>query len=475
MMPRVGLRKNFQAIPMPLRTGIRRVRSWLPSRFRYHPAFQRTYAMLKESQWWDEHTIAIHQFRELKSLLQEAAARVPYYGRLFAASGFDPDRFRGPSDLGKIPFLTKEIVRTRRMEFLARGIEGSALDVVTTGGSTAEPLGFFKKSREYDAKEWAFNLVQLERIGFDQRCRSVILRGERIRVTRNRFEQYDPLRRNLLLSSFHLSEENMPAYIDRIRSFSPDYIQAYPSVITQLARYHRENDLPGYSRLKGIICGSEPLYPWQRKLLTDTFRCRVFCIYGQTEQAALAGECEHGTLYHVFPEYGYLELVDDEGQSIVTPGRTGEIVATGFINRIFPFIRYRTGDLATLAEGPCPCGRKYPLLAHIVGRQQEFIFNRRNEAISLGPVLFGIHDADMSCIRQIQFFQNRPGNLILRVIKSPGASNESVEAYIARSLRTRLGDQFDIRVDFVQRLPGTARGKHRFLEQAISPPPGDPA
>ena len=47
-------------------------------------------------------------------------------------------------------------------------------------------------------------------------------------------------------------------------------------------------------------------------------------------------------------------------------GTVGEIVATGFLNRDQPLIRYRTGDLGSLSEEPCPCGREMPVLTEIV-------------------------------------------------------------------------------------------------------------
>jgi phenylacetate-CoA ligase len=45
----------------------------------------------------------------------------------------------------------------------------------------------------------------------------------------------------------------------------------------------------------------------------------------------------------------------------------GEIVATTF-NKVYPLIRFGTGDFSILTETPCSCGRTSPQLVKILGR-----------------------------------------------------------------------------------------------------------
>jgi phenylacetate-CoA ligase len=67
------------------------------------------------------------------------------------------------------------------------------------------------------------------------------------------------------------------------------------------------------------------------------------------------------------PDDKMVEIVDPETGKQLDPGKPGEIVATTF-NKIYPLIRFGTGDLSILSEAPCPCGRTSPRLVMFVGR-----------------------------------------------------------------------------------------------------------
>jgi phenylacetate-CoA ligase len=67
------------------------------------------------------------------------------------------------------------------------------------------------------------------------------------------------------------------------------------------------------------------------------------------------------------PDDKIIEIVNPETGKQLGPGKTGEIVATTF-NKVYPLIRFGTGDLSILTETPCPCGRASPRLVKILGR-----------------------------------------------------------------------------------------------------------
>ena len=59
----------------------------------------------------------------------------------------------------------------------------------------------------------------------------------------------------------------------------------------------------------------------------------------------------------------------------------GEIVVTGFDNRVMPFIRYRTGDIAQWSTGPeHPDLPGFAVLERIEGRDSDFIYGRDGRA-----------------------------------------------------------------------------------------------
>ena len=65
-----------------------------------------------------------------------------------------------------------------------------------------------------------------------------------------------------------------------------------------------------------------------------------------------------------------VEIVDTETGKQFDTGATGEIVATNF-NKVFPMLRFATGDLSYLIDEPCPCGRTSMRLGKILGRTDQ--------------------------------------------------------------------------------------------------------
>lgn len=464
----MSVRDMVNQIPYPVQQGIRYFYGALPPRVRYGKVFRNTYAFLQESQYWSREELDEYQLEQLSKLLHHAYQNVPYYRRIFDESGLKPKDIQDFRDLQLLPYLTKNIVQENLMDLVARNYSKSKLQYVTTGGSTGTPLGFYLEKEVSAAREWAFMLTQWNRAGFKIGDRCVILRGNVVGSSRKgKFWEYDPINKNLVLSSYHMTDETLPKYIEKINEFRPDFIRAYPSTITIMARFMRVSNIRPFPSIKAILLGSENLYSWQRELLEEIFECRIYSWYGHTEMCALAGECEKSTNYHIFPEYGYVEIIGKGGKSISGVSKMGEIVATSFNNFAMPFIRYRTMDLAQSTNAKCECGRSYPLLKNVEGRLQELIVANDGSLISLGPVIFGIHDIDWAKIKQIQFIQDIPGELTIQVVKDSSYPEMEIEAYVLRLFNARLEGRCRLDVRFVDYIPRTQRGKYRYLIQKI--------
>ncbi|MGW1108981.1 phenylacetate--CoA ligase family protein [Streptomyces sp. NPDC002540] len=92
--------------------------------------------------------------------------------------------------------------------------------------------------------------------------------------------------------------------------------------------------------------------------------------YGSSETGTTAATCEQGRL-HLQPQSYLFELHDERGTRLVdgTPD-TGELVVTTLDLPGRPLVRYRTGDLVTIAGAPCPCGLALPVV-ETRGREQD--------------------------------------------------------------------------------------------------------
>jgi len=461
-----NVRTLIKKLPYPIKQGIKYIYGAIPARFRYGKVFWDTYNFLQESQWWSREKLEEYQMRQLSNLLHHAYKNVPYYQKVFNERGLRPKDIQNFDDLRKLPYLTKEIIQENLPDLVARNCPKSKLQYVTTGGSTGIPMGFYHEKGVSPAKEQAFMLIQWNRVGFKIGDKCAVLRGNVVRsITKDNFWEYDPVNKNLILSSYHMTDETLPKYIARIRKFKPDFIQAYPSAITIMARFMEENDIEPFQSVKAILCGSENLYQWQRELLEKVLQCRVYSWYGHAEQAILAGECEKNTYYHIFPEYGFTELICADGKPLSNKNEMGEIVATGFNNFICPLIRYRTMDLATPINIKCECGRNYPLLKNVEGRLQELIITRTGRLISMTAI--NMHSDVFDNIKQFQFYQDMKGEVFFNIVRKPTYTDMDTE-YIRTELSKKLGEDVDLIHRFVDHIPRTKSGKYRFLIQKLS-------
>jgi len=132
-----------------------------------------------------------------------------------------------------------------------------------------------------------------------------------------------------------------------------------------------------------------------------------------------------------------------------------------------PFIRYRTGDWGMLKKGKCACGRNYHLLKLIRGRwNQEVIYGTTGNVISLTAI--NAHSEIYDQVKQYQFFQDTPGVVWLRVVRDTGYTDKDTTA-ILKELNEKLGGTISLRLQFVEDISRTERGKFQFLDQKIPP------
>lgn len=457
--------------------GLRTVKNWDPvrverlevvRRFPFPAESRRRFedqtTFLAESQRWSAERLHDFQQRRLSSVLSGAARSVPYYRDLFAELGASPSEITLES-LSSLPFLTRSIVEAQYDRLTSESIPPGRRQYFTTGGSTGIPLRFNLDAASTDTLRDAFFARMWGWMGYRPWERGAILRGIPIDSDDpGAYFDYDVFQNKLLLSSYHLREDWLLRLYRTLEQFQPKSLQAYPSAATMLAHFMRDRGLPPIASIRVVLCGSENVYPWQREIVERAFGCRLYSWYGHSENVLLGGECEFEHTYHMFSEHGVLELVRPDGSVITQPGEMGEIVGTGFLNDVMPFIRYRTGDLGQYAPGACACARAYPRLLRIDGRLQELIILGDGRPISMTAI--NMHSDVFDHVRQFQFEQTDPGQLVMRIVRKE-AYTESDSDRILRELKVKAGQGLQVRLEFVPEIPPTARGKHRFLIQHL--------
>ena len=431
--------------------------------------FLQWFNFIEKSQWWGKEEIETYQWNKIKALLKYSNEFIPYYHELFNTIGANPEDIKSWSDFRKIPYLTKEIIRERSSDLVSIKIKKSKLRYITTGGSTGIPLGFYKCLEDQTISR-AFMINQWSRIGYNEDSRRVILRAEPIK--NNQLYLKYRFGNDWLLSSYHISEKFIKQYVDILNHIKPQFFHVHPSTFYYFTQVFLESKLKLNFKPIAILCGSEPVYFYQRDLFEKTYEARVYSWLGLAEDTILAGECEFSSSLHIWPEHSYVELVDDYDSPILSKGQAGYIIGTTIKNFDTPLIRYRSGDLATFGSQACPlCHRQHVLIDSVDGREQAVIVNKdgtNNSAHSI-PYLI-VHKSDIfDRIKMIQIIQEVIGVITMRLDTTKDFTKEDEEE-IRNIISTSFNKQFSIIFEYSNDFIRTKSGKHIFFIQRIKNP-----
>ncbi len=99
----------------------------------------------------------------------------------------------------------------------------------------------------------------------------------------------------------------------------------------------------------------------------------LFDVYGLMEAGLLGFECREHQGLHGFEDKVIYEVVDPRSGEAKSVGEEGELVVTALDLEGQPLIRYRTGDITTIEQGRCGCGRTHVRLLGIKGRLDESV------------------------------------------------------------------------------------------------------
>jgi phenylacetate-CoA ligase len=254
----------------------------------------------------------------LRNAVGHAVSSVPYYRDQFAAHRLAPDSIKTVQDLQRLPIVEKDDVRRTPERFW--NARESGRYTINTSGTTGSPLRV-RCNRRSLLRNYAHYYRLRERLGVGLRDRSATFAGRPI-VEPDRsdppFWRHNLASNNILYSTYHLSDANIPAYLERLAQQRPALIFSYPSALAAVSRVlllHPELHI----QPQAIITSCETLTPHQRVISEEAFGCPLTDYYGSAEMSAFVAQCARGT-YHVWSTYGICEvLVGDRPARPVSP------------------------------------------------------------------------------------------------------------------------------------------------------------
>ena len=416
---------------------------------------------LIENAYQPEEVLKRQQEAEFIKLIDHARVNVPYYRDVL--EGIE---VRSLDDISSIPFLTKKAIQENMDELKAVNCPGKRFIPNSTGGSTGERLDFFSDTNQILA---SLLLRSNSWTGWEVGDKQMQLWGAHYDISRtkgfiNKLKS-SLIQRNLILSSYNMREEDMFDYVRKINQYKPMLVTGYPSAMALFSEFIMGNGLAVHAP-KGIVTSAETLFEHQRKTVESVFDCKVYNRYGCREAGGIAQECEEQNGLHIFTEHVIVETVDENGKPC-KPGESGEIVLTKLDNFAFPFIRYRVGDIGVLSGRTCPCGRNLPMLDTVEGRVFDIIVGTNGNRLS-GTYWTILLREYVDGISRFQVIQDEYGRLLLRLI-TDDRFDDGEKTKLIRRIKEKCGEDMVVDMEFVDEIPQTESGKHRFVISKVSP------
>ncbi|WP_166371947.1 phenylacetate--CoA ligase family protein [Psychromonas sp. SA13A] len=464
-MKKAFSKKNLWAVmPTSLKKLAGFLLSFVPLPYLIGKKFRDTSRLINSADTWSKAEIEQYQLKKLKEQVQVAYKKCAAYKKLYDDAGIDISSLQTLEDFKILPFIDKRFINENINDLLLVDKNSPEVDYITTGGTSGVPLTFYINGGRSQI-EYAYLVDGWKKSGFKLGDVKAVLRG-RVTGTKGGVNRsYDSIFREHYYSSFHTSDNDMAEYVKHLQSLKKCFLHVYPSSIYQLARYIKKNNI-SITNVQAILAESENVYPEQRDFVESVFNCRYFSSYGHTEKLIAAGECEYSSNYHVWPTYGYFELIDEQGNVITKQGEVGEIVGTGFINTVMPFIRYKTGDYAEYVADCCDkCNRNHIIIKDIRGHNiQEHLVTNESNMISWSAI--NMHDDTFDDVLKYQFYQDTPGKAIIKVVVNKGFSDIQKDR-IGKNIGQKLDGRVIVKVEIVENIELTERGKSVFVDQRI--------
>jgi phenylacetate-CoA ligase len=429
----------------------------LAGELRKHEAFERkSLAENQEIQW-----------ESLIRLLQHAYDTTPFYRRRFDAAGIHPKQISSPSDLQKIPLLTREDLRLFQDDLWSRRYQREVLPAAATGGTTDTPVPLLRSPgalRKKNAVHSRFNTWAAMWPG----DKVLYFWGARIDFAQNpswRWRFYDRyLMRRIWAPTSIFNPEVLESYRQTLNRFRPKIIYGYPTPIALFCEFLSESGR-SFHKPVSVISSAEPLLDQHRRIIQGTLQCPIYEFYGSREFGMIGAECERHEGFHLNPQAAYVELLPVKGAEAEG---LHEILVTDLLNDGMPLIRYKINDCTRIGPESCPCGRGYPLLQKVIGRTADN-FHLPNGDIVPGISLQNRVIKVCPGLRKIQVIQDTLSDFRVRFVPGETFSSDDLKS-LQRNLHEYFGGSVRWSFEQVQDIERERSGKTRFCISHVKSP-----
>jgi phenylacetate-CoA ligase len=300
---------------------------------------------------------------------------VAFYRDAFDNAGVEPADIDGTDDINKLPFTTKTDFQEQYPTGLFAVDRSEVVRVHASSGTTSKPkiVGY----TEDDLTVWSEVMARsLSAAGLDRN--DTLQNAYGLGLFTGGFGFHHGAT-ELGMCVIPAGSGQTRQQIELMVDVESDAICLTPSYALYIAETAEEMgydaaDLP----LSTVLYGAEPCTEPMRQEIEERLGATAYENYGLSELIGpgVAAECEAQNGLHVWEDHFYPEVIDPDTGDPVDPGTEGELVLTSLTKEALPVVRYRTGDMTTLVEESCDCGRPHHRMTGITGRTDDLIIVR---------------------------------------------------------------------------------------------------
>ncbi|MDC0709443.1 AMP-binding protein [Stigmatella sp. ncwal1] len=301
--------------------------------------------------------LARYQLESLKAIVKRAYEQSPFYRNKMDGAGINPSGIEQLTDLGKLPFLTKDELRGKPWILLTCDKKDIVLVQVSTGTTGGEEIYMAYTWNDYLLHDLSPQYTQLFPVGPGDICLNALpyeMSTAGLAFHKTFMEGYQA---TVIPAGKGGAYSTPTKTLKVIRDLSPNIVVTSPSWAITLAEEAARSGvmLPNLGLKKMWLTG-EGCSPAFRQRVEKLWGTTANFFYGSLECGGLGIECDAHSGYHLTQAHVLMEIVDPRTGAVLPSGETGEIVVTALLRYDSPIIRFRTGDLGYLETAPCACG-----------------------------------------------------------------------------------------------------------------------